>query len=102
MGLRHYTVRSHTKKIGTKRARGTIVSPQLRGDSIMFAIPLLLTIAAAQPVPPVIPLWDGKAPHAVGDSDTDKPSLKVFKAEKPNGTAVLVCSRRCFGVPAAL
>src|SRR4029078_5213979 len=97
MGLRHYTVRSHTKKIGTKRARGTIVSPQLRGDSIMFAIPLLLTLAAAQPANPVVPLWDGKAPHAVGDSDTDKPSLKVFKAEKPNGTAVVICPGGGYG-----
>jgi acetyl esterase/lipase len=64
---------------------------------IMFAVPLLLTLAAAQPDHPVIPLWDGKAPHAVGNSNADKPSLKVFKAEKPNGTAVVVCPGGGYG-----
>lgn len=63
----------------------------------MFVVPLLLTLAAAQPANPVVPLWDGKAPHAVGDSDTDKPSLKVFKAEKPNGTAVVICPGGGYG-----
>jgi acetyl esterase/lipase len=62
----------------------------------MFAIPLFLTLTA-QPAHPVVPLWEGKAPHAVGDSDADKPSLRVFKAEKPNGTAVVVCPGGGYG-----
>ena len=62
----------------------------------MLLAPLLLAMAA-QPANPVVPLWDGKAPHAVGDSDADKPSLKVFKAEKPNGCAVVVCPGGGYG-----
>lgn len=65
----------------------------------MFAVPLLLTLAAAQPANPVVPLWEGKAPHAVGDSAADRPSLMVFKApaEKANGTAVVVCPGGGYG-----
>jgi acetyl esterase/lipase len=63
----------------------------------MFAVPLLLTLATAQPAHPVVPLWEGKAPHAVGDTDADKPSLKVFRPEKPNGTAVVVCPGGGYG-----
>ena len=63
----------------------------------MFAASLLLALAAGQPANPVIPLWEGKAPHAVGDTATDKPSLKVFRAEKPNGTAVVVCPGGGYG-----
>ena len=63
----------------------------------MFAVPLLLTLTAAQPAHPVVSLWVGKAPHAVGDSAADKPSLMVFKAEKPNGTAVVVCPGGGYG-----
>ena len=62
----------------------------------MLLAPLLLAMAA-QPANPVVPLWDGKAPHAVGNSDADKPSLQVFKAEKPNGCAVVVCPGGGYG-----
>lgn len=62
----------------------------------MFAAPLLIAMTM-QPTQPVIPLWDGKAPHAVGDSAIDKPSLKVFRVEKPNGTAVVVCPGGGYG-----
>jgi acetyl esterase/lipase len=62
----------------------------------MLLTPLLLAMAA-QPANPVVPLWEGKAPHAVGDSEADKPSLKVFKAEKPNGCAVVVCPGGGYG-----
>ncbi len=60
----------------------------------MFTVPLLLTLTLTQapPAAPVIPLWEGKAPHAVGESDSDKPSVTVFQApkDKANGTAVVV------------
>ncbi|MBA4063834.1 MAG: alpha/beta hydrolase [Isosphaera sp.] len=68
----------------------------------MFAV--LLSLAAAQPpAHPVVPLWPGKAPHAVGDSDADKPSLTVFAAPKgkANGAAVVVCPGGGYGVLAA-
>jgi acetyl esterase/lipase len=65
----------------------------------MFVAPFLLALTAAQPANPVVPLWDGKAPHAVGDSAADKPSLTVFKApaDKANGTAVVVCPGGGYG-----
>ena len=63
----------------------------------MFATPLLLALSCAQPANPVVPLWEGKAPHAVGDTAADKPSLKVFRPEKPNGCAVVVCPGGGYG-----
>jgi acetyl esterase/lipase len=63
----------------------------------MFTVPLLLAVTVAQPAKPVIPLWDGKAPFAVGDSDADKPTLTVYRAEKPNGAAVVVCPGGGYG-----
>ena len=46
----------------------------------MLALPLLLCLPAPQPPDTTIPLWDGKAPHAVGDSPADKPSMLVARA----------------------
>jgi len=65
----------------------------------MLALPLLLTLAAAQPHTTTIPLWDGKAPHAVGDSAADKPSVAVFPAPKDqaNGAAVVICPGGGYG-----
>jgi len=47
----------------------------------------------------VVSLWEGKAPHAVGDSPADKPSFTVHRApaEKANGTAVIVCPGGGYG-----
>ena len=56
----------------------------------MFCAPLLLALVGADPAPQTFPLWTGKAPHAVGDSATDKPELTAYRPEKPNGTAVVV------------
>ncbi|MBX9583266.1 MAG: alpha/beta hydrolase [Gemmataceae bacterium] len=58
----------------------------------MLALALLLA-----PAPEVVPLWDGKAPHAVGDSAADHPTLTVFRAEKPNGAAVVICPGGGYG-----
>lgn len=64
----------------------------------MFALPLLLSLAA-EAKPEVIPLWEGKAPHAVGDSPHDKPSISVHRAPeaKANGTAVVICPGGGYG-----
>ena len=64
----------------------------------MIPLTLLLAAAAADPVP-VVPLWEGKAPHAVGDSPADKPSIAVYRAPeaKANGTAVVVCPGGGYG-----
>src|SRR5437870_11523765 len=66
----------------------------------MFTTMLLfVSLAVAQPPDTTIPLWDGKAPHAIGDSPTDKPSLMVARApaDKANGTAVIVCPGGGYG-----
>jgi acetyl esterase/lipase len=45
------------------------------------------------------PLWDGKAPLAVGDSRFDKPQLTVYTPEngKANGAAVVICPGGGYG-----
>lgn len=59
--------------------------------------------AQAQPANPTVPLWPGKAPHAVGDSDADKPTLTAYPApkEKATGAAVVVCPGGGYGNLAA-
>jgi acetyl esterase/lipase len=45
--------------------------------------------AASGPVE--IPLWEGKAPGALGDADADKPTITVYRAERrTTGTGVIV------------
>jgi acetyl esterase/lipase len=63
----------------------------------MFCSPLLLALVAADPAPQTFPLYPGKAPQAVGDSATDKPTLTAYRPEKPNGTAVVVCPGGGYG-----
>jgi acetyl esterase/lipase len=63
----------------------------------MFCAPLLLALVAADPAPKTFPLYPGKAPLAVGDTDTDKPTLTVYQPEKPNGAAVVVCPGGGYG-----
>lgn len=63
----------------------------------MFSAPLLLALVAAEPAPQTFPLWSGKAPHAVGDTPADRPELTVYRPEKPNGTAVVVCPGGGYG-----
>jgi acetyl esterase/lipase len=64
----------------------------------MFCAPLLFALVAADPAPPqTFPLYPGKAPLAVGDTATDKPTLTAYRPEKPNGTAVVVCPGGGYG-----
>ncbi len=63
----------------------------------MFCSSLLLVLVAADPAPKTFPLWEGKAPLAVGGTPTDKPDLTVYRPEKPNGTAVVVCPGGGYG-----
>ncbi len=65
----------------------------------MFLATLLMASTSyAQPAPPpVLPLWEGKAPHAIGDTATDKPTISVYKAAKPNGAAVVICPGGGYG-----
>src|SRR5689334_7755460 len=71
----------------------------------MSVITAMQTPSAAQPPParssppanamnaqPVeIPLWDGAAPGALGDTDVDKPTITIYRAARtPSGTGVIV------------
>jgi len=61
---------------------------------MLTATILLASLAAGQPpAPQTLPLWEGKAPHAAGDTDRDKPNVAVYRApaDKANGAAVVVC-----------
>lgn len=62
--------------------------------ALFLALPLAVR---AQPADPAIPLWTGKAPHAV--ADTEKPTVTAYPApkEKANGTAVVVCPGGGYG-----
>jgi acetyl esterase/lipase len=63
--------------------------------------PLLITLLAlAQPPKTeIVPLWEGKAPHAVGDTKWDKPTVKVFRApqESANGVGCIICPGGGYG-----
>ncbi|HEY2786456.1 MAG TPA: alpha/beta hydrolase [Fimbriiglobus sp.] len=67
----------------------------------MSPLCLLATIIflSQPPTPAVLPLWEGKAPFAVGDSKYDKPNLTVYAAPKAsaNGAAVVVCPGGGYG-----
>ena len=63
----------------------------------MFCSALFVALVAADPAPHTFPLWSGKAPHAVGESDSDKPTLTAYRPDKPNGTAVVVCPGGGYG-----
>ena len=67
----------------------------------MFCAPLLLAsfVAAEAPARPVHLLWPDKAPHAVGETAADKPSVTVYPAPiaKRNGAAVVVCPGGGYG-----
>lgn len=67
---------------------------------MLAATILLASLAAAQPpAPPPLPLWNGKASHAVGDTDRDRPHVTIYRApaDKANGAAVVVCPGGGYG-----
>jgi acetyl esterase/lipase len=67
----------------------------------MFCTTLVLAaFAIAQPpAPQTMPLWEGKAPHAIGDTGTDKPTLTAYLVpkDKANGTAIVICPGGGYG-----
>jgi acetyl esterase/lipase len=66
--------------------------------SVVFVSFVVGTAFAQQRQPPIlqepqtIPLWQGKAPGAVGDEDLDKPSLTIYMPPNTTGpmTAVII------------
>ncbi|HVK17887.1 MAG TPA: alpha/beta hydrolase [Fimbriiglobus sp.] len=71
----------------------------------MLTAPLLVAAFALgqPPARTVVPLWEEKAPLAVGDSDADKPGLTVHLApkDKATGAAVVICPGGGYGFLAA-
>ena len=58
---------------------------------LTIAFLLAAGLALAQ-TPETIPLWENRAPGALGDTDADRPTLTIFRAAGPQnvGTSVIV------------
>jgi acetyl esterase/lipase len=58
---------------------------------LTIAFLLAAGLALAQ-TPETIPLWENRAPGALGDTDADRPTLTIFRAAGPRnvGTSVIV------------
>ena len=65
----------------------------------MFTLPLLMgSLALSAPSPgEVIVLWKDKVPLATTEGKIDKPQMTLYKAEKPNGAAVVICPGGGYG-----
>ena len=54
--------------------------------------------APAAASPQEIPLWENGAPGALGQADTDKPTLTIYRAPRGNsGTAIIVAPGGGYG-----
>jgi acetyl esterase/lipase len=76
------------------------MQPMLRLLVVAAGAAICRPAPAAEPFEgPVVPLWPGGAPGAVGDEPADKPSLSIHVApkEKANGAAVVVCPGGGYG-----
>src|SRR4051812_34600691 len=64
-------------------------------NAILFTSVFILSQTPA----PIVSLWDGKAPLAVGDSSDNKPHLHVYLApkEKATGAAAVICPGGGYG-----
>ncbi len=48
--------------------------------------------------PPEIPLWDGAAPGALGDAESDRPTLTIVRAARgPSGTGIIIAPGGGYG-----
>jgi acetyl esterase/lipase len=71
--------------------------------TLLLALPLfwispILSHAADAPVKPApISLWDGRAPVGDGTFQNEDPEVTVFRAEKPNGAAMVICPGGGYG-----
>jgi acetyl esterase/lipase len=63
----------------------------------MISSMLLSLLLGADANPQTIRLWEGKAPESVGDEDKNTPTITMYKPEKGNGTAVVVCPGGGYG-----
>ena len=67
----------------------------------MLALLLSLTLMTMPfPNAPVVPLWNGPAPHSLGTTPDDTPRLYVYLPEKPAkpGPAIIICPGGGYGM----
>ena len=64
---------------------------------ITFAAVLLATSLTSAAEPERLALWNGKAPNGDGTTDAADAFLTVHLAEKPNGTAIVICPGGGYG-----
>ncbi|WP_226895347.1 alpha/beta hydrolase [Luteolibacter marinus] len=62
-----------------------------------FATTTLLTIVAAAAAPEKIPLWQGPAPLASGNSENVEVFMTLYRPEAPNGAAMVICPGGGYG-----
>lgn len=48
--------------------------------------------------PEPVLLWPDGAPGAAGSEDSDKPSIRIYSPEKPNGAVIVICPGGGYGI----
>lgn len=56
-----------------------------------------IVMATEQANPLTISIWDGKAPVGDGTFTDEDPTITVYRPEKPNGTAIVICPGGGYG-----
>lgn len=62
----------------------------MKTSAIAFGALLSAGLVFAQTEPETVLLWDKGAPGALGDADTDRPSITIFRATGAGGTSVII------------
>lgn len=65
---------------------------------IGFCLFLLGCSEAMAVGPEPVLLWPEGAPGAVGSADDDKPTVRIYSPEKPNGAAIVICPGGGYGI----
>lgn len=70
----------------------------------LWIVPVGLCLAVAasggegsREQPEAVLLWPEGAPGAVGEEEADRPSIRIYRAEEPNGAAIVVCPGGGYG-----
>ncbi|MCA9023755.1 MAG: alpha/beta hydrolase [Planctomycetaceae bacterium] len=64
--------------------------------SLLIGLLAVSDSAFAEPPEPIL-LWPDGAPGAVGEEDADRPSIRIYEADKPNGCAIVICPGGGYG-----
>jgi acetyl esterase/lipase len=71
-----------------------------RNLSIIVTLVLFTTVSPADDQatkPKILSLWNGKAPIGPGEFSDEDPTITVYQAAKPNGTAIVICPGGGYG-----